>query len=116
MQLGTRGGRDLSAAVAGFLAVAVVVYGLRGWYHGWHPPAFVAGCAMVGVGVLAGQRTMWVHTGPTEAGALSNAGMFLLAGGAKLGGVLAGVTRLETAGEALFVLAVVYFLARADGA
>ena len=116
MQLGTDDGSALPAVVAGFLAVVVVAYGLRGWYSGWYPPTFVTGCAMVAVGVLAAQRTMWVHTGPTEAGALSNAAMFLLGGGAKLGGVLFALGRLETGGEALFALAVVYFLARADGA
>ncbi|ESP88302.1 hypothetical protein [Candidatus Halobonum tyrrellensis] len=116
MQLGTDGRSTLPAVVAGLLAVVVVVYGVGGWYRGWYPPAFVAGCAMVGVGLLAAQRTMWVHTGPTEAGAVTNAAMFLLAGATKLGGVLVGVAPLETAAEALFALAVVFFLARADDA
>ena len=116
MQLDTGDGPGFPAVVVGFLAVAVVVYGLRGWYWGLYPPAFLAGCGMVGVGLLAAQRTMWVHTGPTEAGALSNAAMFLVAGGVKLGAVARGLPALEPVGEALFALAVVYFLARADRA
>lgn len=116
MQLGTDGRSAVPTVVAGVLAVGAVVYGVRGWYWGWYPPAFVVGCAMVGVGVLAAQRTMWVHAGPTDPGAAANAALFLSAGGGKLAAVRFGVDPLGTAGEALFALAVVHFLARADAA
>ncbi|WP_435144380.1 hypothetical protein [Halobaculum sp. P14] len=101
---------------AGVLAAAVVGVGARGWYLGTYSTAFLAGCAMLAVGIVASQRTMWRHTRPTEPGALGNAALFLLAGAGKLGGVRVGVGALETAGEALFALAVVYFLVRADSA
>ncbi|MFC7068017.1 hypothetical protein [Halobaculum lipolyticum] len=115
MQVSNRG-VAVSGIAAVFLAVALVVAGAGSWYRGLAPSELVVGAAMLAVGVLASQRTMWVHGSPTDAGALSNAGLFALAGGAKVGGVSLSVGPLETAGEAVFLLAVVYFLVRADGA
>lgn len=98
-----------------FLACAAVFVGVSGWVRGLVPADMAVGAAMLGVGVLASQRTMWLHSTPTEAGALSNAGLFALAAGAKIGGVEAEVAPLETAGEALFLIAAAYYLVRAYG-
>mgnify|MGYP000150348278 CR=1 FL=1 len=111
----SNGSAGLSAGAAVFLACAVAVAGVGGWYRGLVPADMAVGAAMLAVGVLASQRTMWLHSAPTEPGALSNAGLFTLAAGAKIGGVEVGVAPLETAGEALFLIAVAYFLVRAYG-
>ncbi|MXR41288.1 hypothetical protein GRX01_08050 [Halobaculum sp. WSA2] len=108
-------GVDLSAWAAVFLACAAVFVGVSGWVRGLVPADMAVGAAMLAVGVLASQRTMWLHSAPTEAGALSNAGLFALAAGAKIGGVEVGLGPLETAGEALFLIALAYYLVRAYG-
>ncbi|UIP00896.1 hypothetical protein Hbl1158_05935 [Halobaculum sp. CBA1158] len=108
-------GTDAATAAAVFLAVAVAFAGATGWYRGTVPTGIAVGAAMLAAGVLAAQRTMWVHTAPTEAGALSNAGLFVLAAAAKVAGVELAVPGLETAAEALFLIAVAYFLLRAYG-
>ncbi|QZP37390.1 hypothetical protein [Halobaculum magnesiiphilum] len=106
---------DLSTGAAVFLACAAVVAGVGGWYRGTVPVDMAVGAGMLAVGVLASQRTMWLHGSPTEAGALSNAGLFALATGAKIGGVDLGIAPMETAGEALFLIAIAYYLVRAYG-
>lgn len=106
---------DLSTGAAVFLACAAVVAGVGGWYRGVVSADMAVGAAMLAVGVLASQRTMWLHSSPAEAGALSNAGLFAIAAGAKIGGVDLGVAAVQTAGEALFLIAVAYYLVRAYG-
>ncbi|WP_435063149.1 hypothetical protein [Halobaculum sp. EA56] len=114
MQLSDRGAAA-SGVGAVFVATAVALGGAGGWVRGLVPAGAAAGAGMLAVGVLATQRTMWVHGSPTGAGALSNAGLFLLAAAGKLAGVEFAVRALETAGEALFCIAVAYYLARAYG-
>jgi len=114
MYASSRGG-NLSAGAAVFLACAAVFAGVGGWVRGVIPADMAVGATMLAVGVLASQRTMWFHSTPTEAGALSNAGLFALAAGAKIAGVELTLAPLETAGEALFLIAAAYYLVRAYG-
>lgn len=105
-------GVDVSGALATFLAVAVAVGGTVGWYRHGLPTGVLGGTAMAAVGVLATHRALVRDGSPTDPGALTCVGLFALAAAAKAGGATAALAPLETTGEALFVMALAYFLLR----
>ncbi|MFD1524752.1 hypothetical protein [Halolamina salina] len=100
-------------AFTGFLGVALVVFGGYRVRYGTGTVEELLALAFLGVGVVAGYRSLAIHSGP-QVNAVGNTALFLGAAAAYGGGVNLGVDAVATAGQALFVIAVAYFVVRLD--
>ena len=99
--------------LAAFVAVAIVVYGGYRVRYGAGSVEELLALGSLAVAVVAGYRSVAIHSGP-RVNAVGNAALFLGGGAAYTGGVRLGVGPAATAGQALFAIAVAYFLVRLD--
>ncbi|GAB7094619.1 hypothetical protein JCM30237_17720 [Halolamina litorea] len=100
-------------ALTGFAGVALVVYGGYRVRSGAGTMEELLALAFLAVAIVAGYRSMAVHTGP-RINAVGNTALFLAAAAAYGSGVNFDIGPVATAGQALFAIAVVYFLIRLD--
>lgn len=101
------------SAFTAFLGVALVAFGGYRVYYGTGTVEELLALAFLGVAVVAGYRSLAVHTGP-RVNAVGNTALFLAAAAAYGGGVNFDVGPVRTAGQALFLIAVAYFVVRLD--
>ncbi|NHX37097.1 MULTISPECIES: hypothetical protein [Halolamina] len=95
----------------GFVGVALVVFGGYRVRYGTGTIDELLALAFLAVTVVAGYRSLAVHSGP-RVNAAGNTALFLGAAAAYGGGVNSGIGAVATAGQALFLIAVVYFVLR----
>jgi hypothetical protein len=100
-------------AITGFVGVALVVFGGYRLQYGTGTVEELLALAFFGVAVVAGYRSLAIHSGP-RINAVGNTALFLGAAAAYGGGVNFGVGPVATAGQALFLIAVAYFVVRLD--
>ena len=104
---------QIGTAVTGFLAVALLVFGGYRVRYGTGTVEELLALAFLGVAVVAGYRSLAVHSGP-RVNAVGNTALFLAAAAAYGGGVNFDLGPVRTAGQALFLIAVAYFVVRLD--
>ena len=97
--------------LTGFVGVALVVFGGYRVQYGIGTVEELLALAFLAVAVVAGYRSLAVHSGP-RINAVGNTALFLGAAAAYGGGVNLGIDAVATAGQALFLIAVVYFAVR----
>jgi hypothetical protein len=100
-------------ALTGFVGVALVVFGGYRLQSGSGTMEELLALAFLAVAVVAGYRSLAIHSG-TRINAVGNTALFLGAAAAYGGGVNFGIGAVSTAGQALFLIAVAYFVIRLD--
>ena len=98
-------------ALTGFLGVALVVFGGYRLQTGVGTVEELIALTFLAVTVVAGYRSVAVDSGP-RVNAMGNTALFVAAAAAYGGGVNFGIDPALTVGQALFALAVGYFLVR----
>lgn len=100
-------------AITGFVGVALVVFGGYRLRYGTGTVEELLVLAFLGVAVVAGYRSLAIHSGP-RINAVGNTALFLGGAVAYGGGVNFDVGPVATAGQALFLIAGAYFVIRLD--
>lgn len=101
------------SALTGFVGVALVVFGGYRLQSGSGTMEELIALAFLGVAVVAGYRSLAIHSGP-RVNAVGNTALFLAGAAAYGGGVNFDIGPIATAGQALFLIAVAYFVIRLD--
>jgi hypothetical protein len=102
---------QVGSAVTGFLGVALVVFGGYRLQSGIGTVEELIALTFLGVTVIAGYRSFAVEAGP-RVNAMGNTALFVAAAAAYGGGVNFGIDPALTVGQALFAIAIGYFLVR----
>lgn len=97
--------------LTGFAGVALVVFGGYRVQYGTGTVKELLALGFLAVAVVASYRSLAVHTG-SRVNALGNTALFLGAAAMYGGGVNFGIGPVATAGQALFLIAVAYFVLR----
>lgn len=100
-------------ALTAFVGIALVVFGGYRLRYGAGTVEELIALVFLAVAVVAGYRSLAVHSGP-QVNAIGNTALFVGGAAAYTGGVSFGVDPVATAGQALFAIAVAYFLVRLD--
>jgi hypothetical protein len=95
-------------ALTGFVAVALVVFGVYRLRFGVGTVEEMVGLAFLAVTVVASYRSLAVHSGPTV-NAVGNIALFTAAVASYGGGLNFGIDPAFTVGQALFAIAVAFF-------
>lgn len=98
-------------AFTAFVGVALVAFGGYRVHDGSGTVEELLALAFLAVAVVAGYRSLAIHSGP-RINAVGNTALFLGAVAAYGGGVNFEIGPAATAGQALFAIAVAYFLVR----
>lgn len=99
------------SVLAGFLGVAFVVFGGYRLQYGIGTLEELIALTFLAVTVVAGYRSFAVDSGP-RVNAMGNTTLFVAAAAAYGGGVNFGIDPALTVGQALFALALGYFVVR----
>lgn len=97
--------------LTGFLGVALVVFGGYRVRAGTGSPEQLLALAFLAVAVVASYRSLVVHHG-SRVNAVGNTTLFLAGTATYTGGINFGIAPAVTAGQALFAIAVAYFVLR----
>jgi len=98
-------------ALTAFIGVALVVYGGYRVHYGPGTIDELLALVFLAVAVVAGYRSLAVHSG-SRVNAVGNTTLFLGGAAAYTGGVQFDVSPAATTGQALFAIAVAYFVLR----
>ncbi|MEF8858238.1 MAG: hypothetical protein V5A38_04860 [Halolamina sp.] len=102
---------QVGSALSVFIAVALVVFGAYRVRYGAGTTDEAVVLLFLAVGVVASYRSLAVHAGPRVNG-IGNTALFAGAVAAYAGGTHFGIGPAVTVGQALFAIAVAYFLLR----
>jgi len=102
---------DVGTALSGFLGVALVVFGGYRLRYGTGTVEELITLVFLAVAVVASYRSFAVDSGP-RVNAMGNTALFTAAVAAYGGGVNFGIDPALTVGQALFAMALGYFLVR----
>lgn len=101
----------VGTALTGFLGVALVVFGGYRVQSGTGTVEELTALAFLAVAIVAGYRSFTVDSGP-RVNAVGNTVLFVAAVAAYGGGINFGIDAALTVGQALFAIALGYFLVR----
>lgn len=101
------------SAFTAFLGVSLVAFGGYRVYYGTGTVEELYALAVLAVAVVAGYRSLAIHAG-SKINAVGNTALFFAAAATYGGGVNLDADPVRTAGQALFLIAVAYFVVRLD--
>lgn len=101
----------VGSALTGFLGVALVVLGGYRLQSGTGTAEELIALAFLAITIVAGYRSLMVDSGP-RVNAVGNTALFAAAVAAYGGGVNFGIGAALTVGQALFAMALGYYLVR----